>query len=112
MNLQGHSPSSQPLRQAKRFPLTMPDLHRFAAFLVVAEELHFGRAAKLLMMSPSSLSRLVSCFEDDLGIKVFERNRHAVHLTQAGQRLIIDTQGLLDHANDVLRRVQGLDIIE
>jgi DNA-binding transcriptional LysR family regulator len=43
------------------------DLERVRAFLVLSEELHFGRTAQRLFRSQSRVSRLVSDFEDEIG---------------------------------------------
>ncbi|MEU8923180.1 LysR family transcriptional regulator [Kitasatospora sp. NPDC048545] len=74
------------------------DLTQVRAFVVAAEELHFGRAAGRLGISQQGLSKRVARLEAALGVRLLERDARGVALTGAGQRF-------LDPARRVL--VQG-----
>ncbi|HMI70891.1 MAG TPA: LysR family transcriptional regulator [Solirubrobacteraceae bacterium] len=63
------------------------ELRQLRAFLVVAEELHFGRAADRLRVSPSRVSQLVRALETVIGASLFERTSRRVALTPIGERL-------------------------
>jgi DNA-binding transcriptional LysR family regulator len=85
------------------FP-TIPDLRRFRAFVVLAEELHFGRAARRLSITQSPLSRLITGLERDIGTPLFTRSHHGVRLTAAGQSLLDDARHIIEHVDMALRR--------
>ncbi|GAA3681005.1 LysR family transcriptional regulator [Arthrobacter ginkgonis] len=62
--------------------------HHLRCFLAVARELHFGRAAASLHLSPSSLSGQVSALERRLGRPLFQRSSRSVELTEFGRGLL------------------------
>jgi DNA-binding transcriptional LysR family regulator len=63
------------------------ELRHLRAFLVVADELHFGRAADRLHVSPSRVSQLVRALETVMGATLFERTSRRVALTPIGELL-------------------------
>lgn len=64
------------------------EVQQAEAFLAVAEELHFGRAAKRLHMAQPPLSRLIRQLETELGATLFERTTRSVTLTPQGEALL------------------------
>jgi DNA-binding transcriptional LysR family regulator len=67
-------------------------------FLVLAEELHFGRAARRLSMSQPPLSLNIQQLEASVGTRLFTRNSKQVALTAAGKAFVPAARALLDQA--------------
>lgn len=61
------------------------DIRHLRAFLAVAEELHFARAAARLHTDQSPLSRTIKELEEELGAKLFTRTTRSTQLTPAGK---------------------------
>lgn len=65
-------------------------------FIVLAEELHFGRAAQRLHMSQPPLSQAVMRLEETLQVRLLHRSRQAVTLTDAGTVFLQEAHRLLE----------------
>ena len=86
----------------------LPDLRRLHAFVVVAEELHFRRAAERLVMAQSPLSRMIKGLEHDVGALLFARTRRTVRLTAAGETFLAEARDVLNRTDRAVRRVRRI----
>ncbi|MFF3344849.1 LysR family transcriptional regulator [Streptomyces sp. NPDC002779] len=80
----------------------MPDPRLLRAFLAVAEELHFTRAAARLYVAQQALSRDVRRLERELGAELFVRTTRQVTLTADGERLVPHARRALAAQDDLL----------
>jgi len=88
------------------------ELRQLEAFVAVATELHFGRAAERLHMAAPTLSELIRRLERELGTPLFTRTTRRVAMTSAGVELLARSKVILDDvaaADAAVRRVAGGD---
>jgi DNA-binding transcriptional LysR family regulator len=74
------------------------ELRQLEAFVAVATELHFGRAAERLHVAAPTLSELIRRLERELGTPLFTRSTRQVALTSAGAELLTRSKVILDEA--------------
>jgi DNA-binding transcriptional LysR family regulator len=75
-------------------------------FLVLSEELHFGKAARRLAISQPPLSVNIRQLEESVGAKLFDRNSKEVRLTAAGRAFVPAARVLLEQAADASRHAR------
>lgn len=85
----------------------MTELRAWRQFVVLAEELHFGRAARRLNITQPPLTMAIQALERRLGAPLFERTQRSVALAPAGRTLLPEVRRLLQAADDLPRQAQA-----
>ena len=84
--------------------MTLTEL-RYA--ITLAQEKHFGKAAKVCHISQPTLSVAINKLESELGVSIFERDRNNVRVTEIGEQIIAQAQRSLDEVNQIRDIAQG-----
>src|SRR5258708_26800591 len=82
------------------------ELRQIRSFLSIAETLHFGRTAELIHLSQPALSLQIRALEEDVGVRLFERNRRKTTLTAAGVAFRDDAAAALAQLDQAIRRAR------
>jgi DNA-binding transcriptional LysR family regulator len=92
----------------------VPELRQLRAFVAVAEELNFTRAAERLHLAQQAVSKSVRQLERELGVELLERTTREVRLTAAGTALLesgrealVSADAAFDRARNVGRGLAG-----
>ncbi len=85
------------------------ELRQLKYFSAVAQQLSFTNAAQTLFVSQSAISQQISSLENELGIQLLVRDKHAVSLTQAGAEFYQSLQGILSTLDSAVESAQVTD---
>ncbi len=88
------------------------ELRQLKYFVTTAEKLNFSEAARTLFITQSTLSQQIASLERELDVKLFERNKHKMWLTDMGNALLPSALRIIQDANaclDYIQDVKGLD---
>jgi DNA-binding transcriptional LysR family regulator len=83
------------------------ELRELRMFLALAEELHFGRTAERLQLTPSRVSQSLRALEDKLGAQLVHRTSRRVRLTPFGEGLLRDAAPVIEQLDAVLERTNA-----
>jgi DNA-binding transcriptional LysR family regulator len=79
-----------------------------SAFVAVAEQRSFSKAALQLGISRPSISEMVRSLEERLGVRLLNRTTRSVALTEAGERLLAEAEPILDAIDKAIDHVNAL----
>jgi monoterpene epsilon-lactone hydrolase len=106
--------SDDPMAEDRGRVLAFPEapdaieLRHMRAFVAVAEELNFGRAAERLYITQPALSRQIRTLEQLVGCELLRRSTHRVELTLAGEALLERARRLLREVDEAVASVQSI----
>ncbi len=87
--------------------MSEPTLQELRYVVAVAQQNHFGRAARACFVSQPTLSTQIKKLEDRLGVQLFERTNKQVRVTPAGEAFIAQARVVLDEAERLEEMAQG-----
>lgn len=82
------------------------ELRHLRYFLAVADELNFTRAARRLHIAQPPLTRQIQALENELGLRLFNRTRHRVELTDAGRAFAAEAARILGELRSAVLSAQ------
>jgi len=82
------------------------ELRQIRSFLSIAETLHFGRTAELIHLSQPALSLQIRALEEEVGVRLFERNRRKTTLTAAGAAFRDEAAAALAQLEQAIRQAR------
>jgi len=82
------------------------DLREIRSFVTLAEQLHFGRAARVLNLSQPALTKQIRRLEEEVGGALFTRSRHGTKLSALGENFLRGARGSLRDFDELLDRTQ------
>lgn len=85
------------------------NLRQLRYFVVLADELHFRRAAERLHITQAPLSLAIQALERELGTTLFARTRRQVSLTESGALLRADADAILDRVEQTRAMIRDLE---
>ncbi|AKN33793.1 LysR family transcriptional regulator [Clostridium carboxidivorans P7] len=80
--------------------------HQLECFILLAKSLNFTKASKAMYITQPAYSRIISNLEEDIGAKLFIRDKRSVKLTAAGKTFLEEAEKMIYHYNNSLIKVR------
>jgi len=84
------------------------ELRHLRYFVAVAETLSFTKGAKKLRLAQPSLTRQIKDLEEEIGVRLLDRTKREVSLTEEGKSFLADAKRVLAHSTEIIESVQRL----
>jgi len=85
--------------------MNLPPLNTILTFICVVEHRKFNKAAASLSLTESAVSHQIKKLEETLGVRLMERGRNGLKLTEAGERFYIKSSFAVKQLNEVVREL-------
>ena len=82
---------------------------RLETFIKVAACGSFTKAAEELFVTPTAVMKQINALEGEVGVSLFERTNHGLHLTKAGEHFLQDARYLLEYLGRAVQKAREID---
>ncbi len=80
------------------------DIRELRSFVLLGEQLHFSRAARLMNLSQPALTKQIRRMEEELGSALFERNKQGTKLSSFGERFLQEARVTVRSFDELMDR--------
>ena len=94
--------------EAAVYLLWRMELRHLRYFVAVAEQLSFTKGAEKLHLAQPSLTRQIKDLEEEIGVRLLDRTKREVSLTEGGKSFLADAKRVLAHSTEIIESVQRL----
>src|SRR5438093_7667533 len=84
------------------------ELRHLRYFVAVADALSFTKGAGKLHLAQPSLTRQIKDLEEEIGVRLLDRTKREVSLTEEGKSFLADARRVLAHSAEIIESVQRL----
>src|SRR5205807_3601567 len=94
--------------EAAAYLLWRMELRHLRYFVAVADALSFTKGAGKLHLAQPSLTRQIKDLEEEIGVRLLDRTKREVRLTEEGKSFLADARRVLAHSAEIITSVQRL----
>jgi LysR family hydrogen peroxide-inducible transcriptional activator len=85
------------------------NIQQLEYLIAVDKYKHFGKAAQACFITQPTLSAMIQKFEDELGVKIFDRTTHPIRTTDVGIQMIEHAKTIIDSVNELRNKADLLN---